>query len=378
MPPTGDDDQLAKLSLRLQSLNDTLAEIDRRTGTRLIKSKTPVVSSEEKTAPIPVDKSKIQASNLDLVKVRQEVAKLVVGQDKTVQSILCSMLSNGHVLLEAVPGVAKTLLLRTLAKVSGCQCSRIQFTVDLLPTDITGITTYDPKRESFTTLKGPIFAHFVLADEINRAPPKTQSALLEAMQERQVTIGDTTFHLERPFFVMATQNPIENTGTYQLPEAQVDRFMFKIRMTYPTKEDEKKILHQNITLREFDSFPLQSILTPEKILMLQEQVSQVHLSDEMEEYIVRIIEATRHPKTAGLKLGKYLEYGGSPRASISLFIASKAMALMHGQGFVTPQHVRDIMHPVLRHRLMLSYEAQTDNVTTDDIIDELIKKIPVP
>jgi MoxR-like ATPase len=245
-----------------------------------------------------------------------------------------------------------------------------------LPSDIIGITTYEEGR-GFYSVKGPIFANFLLADEINRAPPKVQSALLEAMQEKQVTIGKESFPLPNPFFVMATQNPIESLGTYKLPEAQIDRFMFKIEMKYPSMEDELKILHTNSTLRRFEDFDLNPIMSPEAILKAQSDVKKIYLDKKVEKYIVSLVDASRNPEKYKLASGKYIEYGTSPRSSIALFIASKAHALVKGRAYVTPMDVKDVAHNVLRHRIILNYEGQAEDVSTDDIIDELLKKVPI-
>ncbi|MDD5253554.1 MAG: MoxR family ATPase [Candidatus Nanoarchaeia archaeon] len=308
--------------------------------------------------------------------VRHEVAKVIVGQDEMVNSMLRCLIANGHALVEGVPGVAKTLLIRTLAKSTGCDFKRIQFTIDLLPTDIIGITTYDPMVKNFRTEKGPIFANFLLADEINRSSPKTQSALLEAMQEKQVTINKVTYGLPLPFFVMATMNPLESEGVYPLPEAQIDRFLFKLNMDLPSADEEKKILKQNITINSFYDYDVKSILSPKKIIEIQEFVKNIYLSPEIEEYIIRLVQATR--KSDKFKLGRYIAYGASPRASIGLFIASKAQALLKGNSFVTPQHVKDVARSVLRHRILLNYEGQAENVTSDQIIDEILSKVPIP
>lgn len=355
----------------LSEKNGTLAE----SAKFLSKLKTKIFAKEHKPLLAPhfilPYKEKI-----DLAK--KEIKKLIVGQDYTVDALLRSMLCDGHTYLVALPGLAKTVLIRTLAIVSGCQFSRIQFTVDLLPTDITGLTTFDRERNVFTVVKGPIFSNFVIADEINRAPPKTQSALLEAMQERQVTIGRDTFKLRSPFFVMATQNPIESAGTYPLPEAQIDRFLFNIGMSYPTEDDEKNILHHNVTVQKFDEFNLRPVFNPELIMKMQDLVKHVHTSDSIEKYIVRIVNATRYSDKFGLKLGHYIEYGGSPRASIGLFIAAKAQAFMQGMSYVTPQHVKDVAFDVLRHRILLTYEAQAENLTSDEIVAEILARVSVP
>ncbi len=317
----------------------------------------------------------VKKYNLLFKKLKQEVSKVIVGQEEVLDGLLRTILCKGHVLVEGVPGIAKTLLIKTLAKTTGCTFSRIQFTVDLLPTDIIGITTYDPKK-GFTTQKGPIFSNFILADEINRSSPKTQSALLEAMQERQVTLAKKTYPLESPFFVMATMNPIESEGVYPLPEAQIDRFLFKLYMGYPSTKEEQKILNQNISLKDFDEFDLKPVLTPSLINHLQKLTQDIYLSKELEDYIVRIVNATRESQK--LKFGKYILYGASPRASISLFIASKADALLNGKTYVTPQNIKNIAKSVLRHRILLSYEGQAENITTDQIIEEILTKIPIP
>lgn len=284
---------------------------------------------------IEVDERKILEYHRQLFSIRKEISKVVVGQEGVVAALLLGLLANGHVLLEGIPGVAKTLLIRTLAQTTGCKFSRVQFTVDLLPTDITGITAYEPGR-GFFVVKGPIFANFVLADEVNRAPAKVQSALLEAMQEKQTTIGKETFAMMNPFFVMATENPIETSGTYPLPEAQIDRFLLKLFMGYPTKDDEQKVLNKNITLETFDHYNIKPIITPEIIVDMQETVKKIYMSPQIEKYIIDVVDATRHPKDYNIELGKYVQWGGSPRASIGLFIASKANALLQGKNFVTP------------------------------------------
>ena len=313
----------------------------------------------------------------ELEKIRREISKVVIGQNEVINALLRAIISNGHVLVEGVPGIAKTLLIKTLAKISGCEYSRIQFTVDLLPTDILGLTAYDPTK-GFYVIKGPIFANLIIADEINRATPKTQSALLEAMQEKQVTIGNETFTLEEPFFVMANNNPIESAGVYPLPEAQTDRFLFKIMMEYPKKDEEIMMLKNNVTLKKFEDFDLRKVSSPQSIIEIQKFVHRIYLSREIEEYIVDIVGATRNSDKYGIKMGKYIEYGASPRASIGLFIASKADALLNGSSFVTPQNVKNVVHDVLRHRIILNYEGQAEGVKTDQIITEIISKVPVP
>lgn len=300
----------------------------------------------------------------------------IVGQKHLVESLLIALLSNGHVLLEGVPGLAKTLAIKTLAQLIDAQYSRVQFTPDLLPADVIGTMIYSVQKEQFQVKKGPIFANFVLADEINRAPAKVQSALLEAMQERQVTIGDTTFQLDSPFLVMATQNPIEQEGTYPLPEAQVDRFLLKVVIGYPSKEEEKVIIRQNISN---EVKRIASLVTPQEIIEAQKLVERIYLDEKIEKYIVDIVFATRFPKDAGLNdLSSIISYGASPRASISLAKASRAYAFLHRRGFVIPEDVRAVCHDVLRHRIGLTYEAEANNITTDEIISEILDKVEVP
>lgn len=313
----------------------------------------------------------------DLNKTKQEISKLVVGYEEVVDGVLRALLANGHVLIEGVPGVAKTLLIRTLAEVAGCKFSRIQFTVDLLPADITGLTTYTPNK-GFETIRGPIFANFIIADEVNRAPPKTQSALLEAMQEKQVTIGRNTFRLAPPFFVMANNNPIESSGTYKLPEAQVDRFLFKLNMGYLKDGEEENIIDQNITIHNFDEFNVKKILSPNKIQKMQRLTKKITLSPSIKKYIIRIVNATRNPKILNIRYGKYIEWGGSPRASIALGIGARADAFLKGQDSVVPQNVKNIAHDVLRHRLILNYAGQAENINPDKIIDEILAKVAIP
>ncbi len=324
-----------------------------------------------------IDERVVEGYMRKLEEVKREISKIVVGQKDVVNGLLVGLLCNGHVLIEGVPGIAKTLLIRTLSRVTGCKFKRIQFTVDLLPTDITGITAYH-KDKGFYVVKGPIFANFILADEINRAPPKVQSALLEAMGERQVTIGKETFKLEDPFFVMATQNPIETAGTYPLPEAQVDRFLLKLFMGYPDVHEEQRILSQNINLYKFEDFGIKSVIYPNEIVKMQEDVKKIYMSKKIEQYCVNITDATRNPKKYNIKTGKYVEWGGSPRMSICLFIASKANALLHGKNFVIPDFVKEIAHSVMRHRIILNYEGMAEGIKTDDIIKEVLAKVPVP
>lgn len=302
--------------------------------------------------------------------------RVIVGQKHLVDSLLISLLSDGHILLEGVPGLAKTLAIKTLAQLIDARYSRIQFTPDLLPADVVGTMIYSQKEERFQVKKGPVFANFVLADEINRAPAKVQSALLEAMQEHQVTIGDSTFAMPTPFLVMATQNPIEQEGTYQLPEAQVDRFMLKVIIDYPTLEEEKKIMRENL----LGSLPKVSpVTTADEILRAREVVSQVYIDEKIEQYIADIVFATRYPSRYGLKeLEDLITFGGSPRASINLAKASRAYAFVKHRGYVVPEDVRAVAHDVLRHRIGLSYEAEANNVNSEEIVSKIINKVEVP
>ena len=312
----------------------------------------------------------------DLEAVKEEIGKAVVGQQVVVMDFMKALIANGHVLIEGVPGLAKTLLIRTLSEVMGCKFSRIQFTPDLLPSDILGITTYEKDR-GFYVLKGPIFANFVLADEINRAPPKVQSALLEVMQEKQVTIGREAFQVEPPFFVLATQNPLENLGTYPLPEAQMDRFLFKIFIDYPTLEEEREILTHNITSKKFEQINLKPVMGRDKILKMQEDVQDIYCDEKIENYIVRLIDATRYPDKYKIEMGRYLEFGASPRGSIGIYVAAKADALVNGKTFVTPQNVKNVAMNVLRHRVAINYEGQAESIKADDVIKEILDNVPV-
>ncbi len=308
--------------------------------------------------------------------VRQGMNQSIVGQKHLIDSLLIALLSNGHILLEGVPGLAKTLAIKTLSSIVDAKYSRIQFTPDLLPADVVGTMMYSAQKESFQIKKGPVFANFVLADEINRAPAKVQSALLEAMQERQVTIGDETFTLDNPFLVMATQNPIEQEGTYMLPEAQVDRFLLKVLVSYPSKEEEKLIVSQNIRR---SSTQIRPLLKPSDILEAQQVVEQIYIDDKIGQYIVDIVDATRHPEKNGLAdLAGLIAYGGSPRASIGLALASRSYAFLKGRGYVLPEDVRAICHDVLRHRIGITYEAEANNITSDEIISNILDKIIVP
>ena len=302
--------------------------------------------------------------------------QVIVGQKHLVESLLIGFFSDGHVLLEGVPGLAKTLAIKTLASLIDAQYSRIQFTPDLLPADVIGTMVYSQKDETFQVKKGPVFANFVLADEINRAPAKVQSALLEAMQERQVTIGNETFGLPKPFLVLATQNPIEQEGTYPLPEAQVDRFMLKVVIDYPKLEEEKLIIRQNIN---GDKFEVKPILKADEIIEARKVVRQVYLDEKIEKYIVDIVFATRYPEKYDLKeLKDMIGFGGSPRASINLALAARSYAFIKRRGYVIPEDVRAVAHDVLRHRIGLTYEAEASNMTSDEIVSKILNKVEVP
>ncbi len=308
--------------------------------------------------------------------ITMEMNKVIVGQKQLVENLLIGLLADGHILLEGMPGLAKTLAINTLSNIIDAKFSRIQFTPDLLPADVIGTMIYSQKSESFQVKKGPIFANFVLADEINRSPAKVQSALLEAMQERQVTIGDTTYQLPKPFLVMATQNPIEQEGTYPLPEAQVDRFMLKVVVNYPKKEEEKLI----IKMHNQSLFPkANTVLKPEDIVRAREVVNDVYMDEKIEKYIVDIVYATRTPQDYNLaKLKDLISYGASPRASISLAKASKAYAFIKRRGYVIPEDVRAVCYEVLRHRIGLTYEAEAENITTENIITDIVNVVEVP
>ncbi len=307
--------------------------------------------------------------------VLTEVRKVIVGQDDVLQKILISLIADGHVLLEGVPGLAKTLMVKTLAGTINASFCRLQFTPDLLPADIIGTKIYEHRKGTFTTQKGPIFHNLILADEINRAPPKVQSALLEAMQERQVTIQGDTFNLERPFLVLATQNPIESEGTYRLPEAQVDRFALKLLIDYPEKEDEKVIIQRNTRGTEVNP---EAVLDSRDMAAIQEFNRQIYADEKVEDYVTDIVDATRHPEDYGLDLNGLIEYGASPRASIWLVLCGKACALLQGRGYVIPEDIKAVAHEVLRHRIIPTYEAEAEEVTTDHIIDRILSRIRPP
>ncbi len=319
---------------------------------------------------------KIQEQSAFIDLLMTELDKVIIGQKYMVERLLIGLLSNGHILLEGVPGLAKTLAIKSLAQTIDAQFSRIQFTPDLLPADLIGTVIYNQKKEEFSVKKGPIFANFILADEINRAPAKVQSALLEAMQERQVTIGESTFKLPEPFLVLATQNPVEQEGTYPLPEAQVDRFMLKVVLGYPKKEEEQKIIRINIA-HEFPK--VNRILHPDDILKARNLVKEVYMDEKIEKYIVDLVYATRQPEEYNLaKYKELISFGCSPRASINLALASKAYAFIKRRGYVIPEDVRAVAYDVMRHRIGLTYEAEAENITTEDLIREILNSVEVP
>jgi MoxR-like ATPase len=320
---------------------------------------------------------RIHQSSAFIDLLNMELNKTVVGQKHMVERLMIGLLANGHVLLEGVPGLAKTLAIKSLATAINGNFARIQFTPDLLPADILGTMVYNPQSHEFNVRKGPIFSNFILADEINRAPAKVQSALLEAMQERQVTISDTTYKLEEPFLVLATQNPIEQEGTYELPEAQVDRFMLKVVITYPKKEEEKYIIRQNLNPTGHDK--INPVVQPQDILKARTLVREVYMDEKIEQYILDIVFATRFPEEYKLgKLKPLISYGASPRASISLALAAKAFAFIKRRGYVIPEDIRAICHDVLRHRIGLTYEAEAENITSEHIINEILNVVEVP
>lgn len=320
------------------------------------------------------EKIKSESAFIDLL--FNEISKIIVGQKEMVERLVIGLLGNGHILLEGVPGLAKTLAIKTLAQSMKAKFQRIQFTPDLLPADLIGTQIYNQKDGNFFIRKGPIFSNFILADEINRAPAKVQSALLEAMQERQITIGETTFKLEEPFLVLATQNPIEQEGTYPLPEAQVDRFMLKIKISYPQRAEELSIMRQNISSTEIKVNP---IISPEDILRGRNLIQEIYLDEKIEKYILDIVFATRNPKEFGLNnLADLISYGASPRATINLALGAKAMAFIKRRGYVIPEDVRAICLDVLRHRIAVTYEAEAEDITTENVIQEILNKVVVP
>ncbi len=311
-----------------------------------------------------------------LKQIDNEVSKVIVGQKQLVTRVVIAILSGGHALIEGVPGLAKTLVVKTIADCLQCDFRRVQFTPDLLPADIIGTLIYNPQEGNFVTKKGPVFTNILLADEINRAPAKVQSALLEAMQERQVTIGDTTYQLPSPFIVLATQNPIEQEGTYPLPEAQMDRFMFKLKVGYPAKEEEILILDR---MSGWDIPEVERIILPEQVVEMQKLVREIYMDEKVKRYIVDIVDATRRPRVYNLeKLDSYISYGASPRATISLAIASRALAFLRGRAFVLPEDVKAIALDVLRHRVVVSYEAEAEGIDSDEIIMRILREVQVP
>lgn len=310
-----------------------------------------------------------------IMQIVDEVQKVIVGQEQVIKKLVIAMMADGHVLLEGVPGLAKTKMVDTLSKTFSSNFCRIQFTPDLLPADIIGTKIYDNKEEKFTTEKGPIFSNLILADEINRAPPKVQSALLEAMQERQVSIHGDTYEIEKPFLVLATQNPIESEGTYRLPEAQVDRFALKLIIDYPSKDNEKLIIQRNT---QENKPTAKNIISKEKILEIQNFVQKIYADEKIEEYVSSIVDATRNPKNYDLELDGVIEFGASPRASIWLILAAKAHALLSGRGFVIPEDIKSIVNDVLRHRIILTFEAEAEGNTPDDLINKILEKVRAP
>ncbi|MFO0468713.1 MAG: AAA family ATPase [Bacteroidota bacterium] len=322
--------------------------------------------------------AQIRIDSAFLEDLKRETQKVIVGQEQMIDRLLLGLLTNGHVLLEGLPGLAKTMAIKALSKAINSKFSRIQFTPDLLPADIIGTMIYNPSLNEFTVRKGPIFANFILTDEINRAPAKVQSALLEAMQEKQVTIGNETFFLEEPFLVLATQNPIEQEGTYPLPEAQVDRFMLKVKIGYPTLLEEKEIIRRSL-LEENPENTIRAVVQPADILKARQSVKRIYMDEKIERYILDIVFATRFPQNYGLgDLSNLIQYGASPRASVNLAIAGKANAFLHRRGFVIPEDIRQICPDILRHRIGLTYEAEAENVTQEDVITKILNKIEVP
>jgi MoxR-like ATPase len=318
----------------------------------------------------------VSATSAWVQPLREELARVIVGQEQLVDRLLVALIGNGHILLEGVPGLAKTLALKTLASATSLHFQRLQFTPDMLPADIVGTMIYNPREGTFSTKHGPVFANLILADEINRAPAKVQSALLEAMQERQVTLGEETFRLPDPFLVMATQNPLEQEGTYPLPEAQVDRFMLKTIVSYPNRAEERAILDaMAVTERAWD---VQAVVSAEEIVAARRVVSTVYIDDKVKDYIVDIVLATRDPKAYGIDLNGYVQWGASPRATISLTLAARAHAFLQGRGFVTPQDVKDLAYDALRHRIAVSYEAEAENIASENIVAAIMEGLPVP
>jgi MoxR-like ATPase len=319
---------------------------------------------------------RVKAHHAAIPRLVQEIQKVIIGQRALIERLLIGLLTNGHVLLEGVPGLAKTLAVKTLARTIAAKFQRIQFTPDLLPADLLGTLIYNPREGSFTVKKGPIFANIILADEINRAPAKVQSALLEAMQEHQVTIGEQTFPLEEPFLVLATQNPIEQHGTYELPEAQVDRFMLKVVISYPSREEERKIIERMAVANP--ELRVEAVLTPKELLDLRAVVNDVYLDEKITDYLLNLVGATRDPKAYQVNLDHLIQYGASPRATMHLALAAKAYAFLNGRGYVVPQDVKAIGLDVLRHRIIPTYEAEAESLTADALLTRIFEQIPVP
>ncbi len=320
-------------------------------------------------------KSLIENSCLKLEKVRESIAEVIVGQEPLVDRLLLALLCDGHVLIEGVPGVAKTLVITTLAQSMKASFSRVQFTPDLLPSDLVGSLVYDPKEHTFTAEKGPVFANLLLADEINRAPAKVQSALLESMQEKQVTLGKETYRLPHPFLVLATQNPIEQEGTYTLPEAQVDRFMFKLKVGYPSMEDEHQIMRR--MARSAPKTSVEPVIDLQDILEIRGLLDKVFIDEKVERYILRLVDATRNPSTYGIDISRYLRFGASPRATIFLSLAARGLAMLNQREFAVPQDIKDVAGDVLRHRMALSYRAEAEGLTSDDLIEKILNTVPI-
>ena len=320
-------------------------------------------------------KSLIENSCLKLEKVRESIAEVIVGQEPLVDRLLLALLCDGHVLIEGVPGVAKTLVITTLAQSMKANFSRVQFTPDLLPSDLVGSLVYDPKEHTFTAEKGPVFANLLLADEINRAPAKVQSALLESMQEKQVTLGKETYRLPHPFLVLATQNPIEQEGTYTLPEAQVDRFMFKLKVGYPSMEDEHQIMRR--MARSAPKTSVEPVIDLKDILETRGLLDKVFIDEKVEKYILRLVDATRNPSAYGIDISRYLRFGASPRATIFLSLAARGLAMLNQREFAVPQDIKDVAGDVLRHRMALSYRAEAEGLTSDDLIEKILNTVPI-
>ena len=343
-------------------------------GRRTLATPMPIVSNPN--SGIQAINDAVRQNSAWVQPLRQEIGRVIVGQQHLVDRLIVGLISNGHILLEGVPGLAKTLALKTLAGAVGLHFSRLQFTPDMLPADIVGTMIYNPRDGSFSTKQGPVFANLVLADEINRAPAKVQSALLEAMQERQVTLGDESHPLPDPFLVLATQNPLEQEGTYPLPEAQVDRFMLKVLVKYPNRSEERAILDTMAVAER--SFEVQPVVSAEDIVQARKVVSSIYVDEKVKDYIVDIVLATRDPQPYGIDLKGYVQCGASPRATISLTLGARAIAFLQGRGFVTPQDVKDVAYDVLRHRIIVSYEAEAENITSENIIAGVLEGLPVP